>query len=385
MKAVLRIAPFCLAVLSQAAAAQIVAAPQVFVSANDGKQILIDGVQAVPLHPAADTVTVFTLRDSKPRILAMLAAPSSVIGPPCSVAVSPDRRYAIVTAAKKVAADPAQIAPDDRVTVIALTGQPHVVQSTRAGAGASGVAFSPDGRHVLVANRADGTVSLFRFEDGALMLVDTLDLGNANAAPASTVFLADGKRALLTRDGDNQVSLLTIDKDRLLLDPRPVLATPRPYEITSGRARRYAVVGGVDGVGTKVDDISLIDLSGDRPKAVDTEIAGVTIEGVRMSADERYVAVTVTNGTNMPHTAPTWRATSELQVWTIRAGKLIRLATTPMAPWAQGAAWSRDDRHVVAESMDAGLIQVFDFDGHTLRHRHDLPVTPDPAALASGD
>jgi len=380
MKAVLRTLPLCLALLSQSSSAA-----QVFVAANDGKQILVDGVQAVPLHPAADTVTVFALKGSKPHVLATVSAPSSVIGPPCSVAVSPDGRYAIVTAAKKVAADPTQIAPDDRVTVIALKGRPHVVQSIQAGAGASGVAFSPDGRHVLIANRAAGTVSLFRFAGGKLTLVDTLDLGNANAAPASALFLGDGKRALLTRDGDNQVSLLIIDNDKLSLDPKPVLATPRPYEITSGRDRRYAVVGGVDGVGTKVDTISLIDLGGPRPKAIDTEVAGVTIEGVRMSADGRYVAVTVTNGTNMPHTAPTWRATSELQVWAIHGGKLVRLAATAMGPWAQGAAWSRDDRHVVAESMDAGLIQVFDFDGHRLNHRHDLPVTPDPAALASGD
>ena len=384
MKAVLRALPLCVAVLAQSAVAPVFAG-QIFVAANDGKQILIDGGQAVPLHPAADTVTVFTLKGETPHVLATLKAPSSVIGPPCSVAISPDGRYAIVTAAKKVAADPTQIVPDDKVTVIALTGGPRVMQTTQADAGASGVAFSPDGRHVLVANRAAGTVSLFRFAEGKLTLADTLELGNVNAAPASAVFLKDGKRALLTRDGDNQVSLLMIDNDKLSLDPKPVLATPRPYEITSGRDRRYAVVGGVDGVGTKVDTISLIDLSGPRPQAVDTEVAGVTIEGVRLSADSRYVAVTVTNGTNMPHTAPTWRATSELQVWTIRGGKLVRLAATPMAPWAQGAAWSRDDRHVVAESMEAGLIQVFDFDGHGLSHRHDLAVTPDPAALAGGE
>ena len=379
MKAVLRLAPLCLALLALPAAAQI------FVAANDGKQILIDGVQAVPQHPVADTVTVFTLNGDRPHVVATLAASTSVIGPPCSVAVSPDGRYAIVTAAKKVAADPTQLAADDKVTVIALTGKPHIVQSTQAGAGASGVTFSPDGDHVLIANRSAGTVSLFRFDGGRLTRLDTLDLGNGNAAPASALFLAGGKRALLTRDGDNQVSLLTIDGNKLSLDQQPVLATPRPYEITSGRNRRYAVVGGVDGVGTKVDTISLIDLGGPRPRAIDTEVAGVTIEGVRMSADGRYVAATVTNGTNMPHTAPTWRATSELQVWTIRDGKLVRLAAAAMGPWAQGAAWSRDDRHVVAESMDAGVIQIFDFDGRHLSHHVDLPVTPDPAGIAGGE
>ena len=67
------------------------------------------------------------------------------------------------------------------------------------------------------------------------------------------------------------------------------------------------VVGSVDGVGAKIDAISLIDLSGPRPAVIDSEIAGVTVEGVRMSGNERYIAVTVTNGTNMPHTAPTWQ------------------------------------------------------------------------------
>ena len=385
MKAVLRLAPLCLALLALPAGAKVFVASQVFVAADDGKQILIDGVQTVPLHPAADTVTVFTLKGDRPHVLATLTAPSSVIGPPCSVAISPDGRYAIVTAAKKVAADPSQIAPDDTVTVIALKDRPHIVQSTKAGAGASGVAFSPDGRRVLIANRAAGTVSLFGFDAGRLTLLDTLDLGNVTAAPASALFLADGKRALLTRDGDNQVSLLTMTGDKLMLDPQPVMSSPRPYEVTSGRARRYAVVGSVDGVGTKIDAISLIDLSGRRPTVIDTEIAGVTVEGVRMSADSRYIAATVTNGTNMPHTAPTWRALSELQIWTIRAGKLVRLASAPMGPWAQGAAWSRDDRRIVVESMDAGLIQVFGFDGRHLSHRTDLPVTPDPAGIAGSE
>jgi hypothetical protein len=56
-----------------------------------------------------------------------------------------------------------------------------------------------------------------------------------------------------------------------------------------------------------------------------------------------------------------------------------------MGPWAQGAAWSRDDRRLVAESMDAGIIQVFAFDGHRLNHRADLAVTPGPAGIAGGD
>ncbi len=378
MKTTLCFASLIVALLAQPAAAQV------FVAASDGKQILVDGVQTVPAHPAADAVTVFTYAGRTPRVLATLKAPTSVIGPPCSVAISPDGRYAIVTAARKVAADPTQIEPDDKVTVIALRGKPRVVQSTRAGAGASGVAFSPDGRHVLIANRAAGTVSLFRFAKGRLTVADTLDLGNANAAPAAPLVFAHGARALLTRDGDNQVSLLTISGDKLALDPDPVMSGPRPYEITSGRDRRYAVVGSVGGGGKTEDAITLIDLSGARPRVVDTRTAGLTAEGVRMSSDGRYVAVTINNGSNMPHAAATWHRASDLQVWAVRDGKLSHVASAPMAPWAQGAAWSKDGRRLLAESMDAGIIEAFAFDGRRLVHRGNLPMPAGPAGIASG-
>ncbi len=360
------------------------AVAQVFVAAADGKQVLVDGVQTVPKRPAADTVTVFTYAGRKPHVLARLKAPTSVIGPPCSVAVSPDGRYAIVTAARKVAADPTQIEPDDKVTVVALKGRPRVVQSTHAGAGASGVAFSPDGAHVLIANRAAGTVSLFAFARGRLRPLDTLDLGNAKAAPAAPLIFAGGARALVTRDGDNQVSLLTIAGKRLRLDPVPVMSGPRPYEVTAGHDRRYAVVGSVGGGGKTDDAITLIDLRGKRPRVADSRTAGLTAEGVRMSPDGRYVAVTINNGSNMPHAAATWHRSSDLQVWAVRHGKLRHVASAPMAPWAQGAAWSKDGRRLLAESMDAGIIEAFAFDGHTLVHRTNLPVPPGPAGIASG-
>ncbi len=366
--------------------APVVAQPasaQVVVAASDGKQILVDGAQLVPQHPAPDAVSVLTLKNGKPHIVKTMHAPTSVIGPPCSVAISPDGRYAIVSAARKVAADPTQIEPDDTVTVIALTGKIRVVQTTKAGAGASGVAFSPDGTRVLIANRAEGTVSLFRFAKGQLTALDTLDLGNINASPAAVLIFAKGEKALLTRDGDNQVSLLSLHGDKLTLDPQPVLSEPRPYEVTSGRDRRYAVVGAVGGNGKVADSITLIDLAGDRPIVVDTQVAGLTDEGVRMSPDGRYVAVTLDNGTNLLRTAPTYHTTSELQVWRIEGGKLNKVTSTQMGSWAQGAAWSRDSKTLLAESMDTGTVEVFGFDGKTLTHQSDLALPTGAAAIAA--
>jgi DNA-binding beta-propeller fold protein YncE len=41
---------------------------------------------------------------------------------------------------------------------------PRVVQQLGAGEGASGVALAPDGTLALVANRAEGTVSIFSID-----------------------------------------------------------------------------------------------------------------------------------------------------------------------------------------------------------------------------
>jgi len=50
-----------LLLLSPAAVAQLA------LSANDGKAVLVDGVNTVPANPAADSVTVIDLKSTRPR------------------------------------------------------------------------------------------------------------------------------------------------------------------------------------------------------------------------------------------------------------------------------------------------------------------------------
>src|SRR6185295_5194526 len=85
------------------------ATAQLVVSANDGKLVLIDGVASVSPNPRPDTVTIIDLSASPPKVLATLKVPTSVVGPPPSVAVAPDESIALVTGAMKVdPADPKQ-------------------------------------------------------------------------------------------------------------------------------------------------------------------------------------------------------------------------------------------------------------------------------------
>ena len=135
------------------------AAAEIVVSANDGKQVLVGGAPVVPAHPVADSISIIELNHGIARTIQTLAVATSVIGPPRSVAITPDGSYAIVTAARRIArGDPAMIEPDDQVTLVDLRTHPaRVAAIVHAGAGASGVAIDPSGRRALVANRAAGS------------------------------------------------------------------------------------------------------------------------------------------------------------------------------------------------------------------------------------
>ncbi len=131
---------------------------EIAVVSNDAHTVLDDGKQVTPKNAVADTVAIISLADYPPKVIGTAEAPGSVVGPPTAVAVAPDESWAVVTSATKAeAAGPGGIAPDDRVSVIDLAGSPpKVIQSLRAGAGATTVRFTPDMKLALVANRTGG-------------------------------------------------------------------------------------------------------------------------------------------------------------------------------------------------------------------------------------
>src|ERR1700754_367314 len=119
------------------------------ISANDGKQLRAG--DPTPVTP--DSVSVIELSHYPPKVLGSVNVPASMIGPPGAVAVGPQEKFAIVTAAEKYnPADPNKPLPDDKVSVIDLSApsKPSVIQTLSAGAGASGVSINKAGTLALV-------------------------------------------------------------------------------------------------------------------------------------------------------------------------------------------------------------------------------------------
>lgn len=359
---------------------------QIVISANDGKQVLVAGVPTVPAHPAADSVSIIDLNAAPPRIIATLEAPTSVIGPPGSVAVSADGRLALVTAARRLdPADPTKLVPDDVLTVIDLKASPpRAVARLHAGSGASGVAINPAGTLALVANRSEGTVSAFALGAGsAVTPAGKIALGGAASGPSQVVFTPDGRRALVSRDGDNRVSVLDVDGGKVTVQPRDLTAGVRPYGLDIASTGRFAVAANMGGGGTDLDTVSLIDLSGATPRVVDTVTVGLTPEGIKLSPDGRLLAVALHNGSGSPVASPFHSEAGVLQIWRIEGARLVKLTECPMGRWAQGVAWSRDGRRLLAQAMGDGRIEVFGFDGARLTAQGSIATPAGPAGIGS--
>jgi DNA-binding beta-propeller fold protein YncE len=395
------------------------ATAQLAVSANDGHVELVDGVlKTIP--GGKDSITIIDLGKTPPARVADLEVAASVVGPPQSVAITPDERYAIVTASMKIdATDNLKQTADNRVTLIELprttlteriTGkikqaiksgpppeppQAKVVQTIEAGAAPAGVSVNRKGDLVLVANRNEGTVSVFTLKDGKLDAKGKVVIGNAASALGHVAITPDGKNALVTRDGDNMITVLAIDGDKVELAKRDISAGLRPYGISIANDGRFAMVANIGRGQGDADTISLIDLTreGNRPyRVVDTVTVGQTPEGIQVSPDSRYVAVVIHNGSNKPKSSPFWGDSGRLLLFTVsrdqntKEFKLAKSSEIRIGSWSQGIAFAKNGRTILVQNMIEKEIMVIANNGGRLTDTGNrIRINGGPAAIRTAE
>jgi DNA-binding beta-propeller fold protein YncE len=359
---------------------------QIAVSANDGKATLLNGVNSPRPDPQPDTVTILDLAGTTPKVLAELRAPTSVAGPPHSVAITADRTLALVTASTRI--DPANakaFIPDDRVTVIDLKGNPPSILATlQAGRGASGVAINRAGTLALVANRNEGTVSVFTISGKTVTPAGKVDLGAPDSSPSQVMFAVDGKTAFVSRNAvtDNRVSILSVDGAKVVYAKQDIFTGLQPYGMDITSAGDLAVVANIGtGATGGSDTISLVDLKANPPRTMDQIAVGPIPEGISVSPNGRYVATTVMNGTNTAPASPYFHDFALLKVLEIRGKKLELVGEAKLGHWCQGAAWMPASNMVLAQCMVEREIEMFAFDGKTLKPSGSMKMNAGPAGL----
>jgi len=363
------------------------ASGQLALSANDGKAVLVDGVNSVPSNPPPDTVTVIDLSATPPKVVAELPAPASVVGPPLSVAVARDESFALVTGATKVdPSDPKKTVPDDKLTVIDLKASPPKISAQlQAGKGAAGVSINRAGTLALVANRSEGTVSVFSIAGNTLTPVGKINLGDDKSGPSHVAITPDGKTALVTRDGDNKISVLSIDGTKVEDTKREISAGLRPYGFAIHPNGQVAVVANIGTSSGDADTVSLIDIEAKPARVVQTVTVGQTPEGIVLSPDGAFAAVNVVNGSNKAKNSPFFNDYGLVKVLSVKGKELVPLTEAKTGHWCQGLAWSKDNRTLLVQCMVEKEIMVFNFDGKELKPAGSIKLSAGPAGIRTAE
>jgi DNA-binding beta-propeller fold protein YncE len=360
---------------------------QLAVTSNDNKVMLDNGTVKIVQNPAPDTVTIIDLKASPPRVVAEIAAPGSVVGPPLSVALTPDESLALVGSSTRIdPGDPTKTVPDTRVSVIDLKASPPAVIATlEAGKSAAGISINRQGTLALVANRSAGTVSVFTIQGKTVTPAGTVTIADEKSGTSHVTFTPDGKMALVTRDNDHKISVLSVDGTKVEYTKRDINAGLRPYGIDVSSKGDFAAVANI-GLGQgDADTVSLIDVRANPPRVVETMTVGQTPEGIKVSPDGKYVAVVVMNGSNKAKESPFYADNGKLVLLRVKGMKLAKVAEAPLGHWSQGAAFSPDGKTILVGNMVEKDVQVFAFDGRSLKETGRIKVNGGPAAVRTAE
>ncbi|GAA0309755.1 hypothetical protein GCM10009087_19760 [Sphingomonas oligophenolica] len=380
--------PILLLGVITAALASAPASAQIAVSANDGKQ-LRPGEAATTRTP--DTVSVLDLRSYPPKMIGSVQAPASMIGPPASVAVARDGSFALVSAAQRLTAA-GELELNDTLSVIDLAnpGAPRVLQTVQAGPGASGITINRAGTLALIASTGDDSISIFSIAGKHLTPEGRLQLP-AKSRPTDVDFAPSGKTALAVAQGSGQLITLTITGKAVTIGGT-VRTGVQPYGVAYSPDGRFAYntnlggrtpsPGAAPATGPRTGTVTAVDLA---TRAVTSVDVGLTPEHLTLSADGRYMAVVIANGSAAAPGSAGYSPFGLLKIYSVRGATITPVTEAHSGAWCQGALFIGGHKTVLIQCAMSRDIEVYRFDGKALTRDEAATLHFDarPGAIAT--
>jgi DNA-binding beta-propeller fold protein YncE len=370
--------PFGLAVALLALTSSAMA--QIVVSGNENKIDLVSGAARVVPDASPDSLTVIDLSVTPPRVQHVEGIPNSVIGPPTNIALTPDERLALVASSVKLDPnDPAGFVPDDVVRVVDLEADPPAVVGTvKVGRQPSGISVRGAGDLALVANRADGTVSVLAIQGTTVTARATLQVGDEGDEICDVAFTPDGRRAIATNQTRSLIHVLNVEGGEVEVTAETLTGYGGLYhgEITPDGTLALAAGGGS---GWGAGAITVVDLEADPVEIIQVQTIGTGPESFTISPDGRLVAAVLMNGSNLAPDDPRLTDAGRLVLLSLRDRTLRRVQELPIGRIPEGVTFTPDGREVLVQYHPDRTIAVFSVEGERLEdsgRRIDVPGQP---------
>jgi DNA-binding beta-propeller fold protein YncE len=334
----------------------------------DEKQSWDESGKAVIGPPGRDSVAIFDVGTDPlaPKTLVVLPLANTIVGPPVNLAITPDESLALVANSMNVVQEGGawKQVPDNRIWVIDLTANPpKLIDTIAGGRQPSGMSINRAGNLALVANRADGSISVLRISGKKVELIDTVTIGEQ---VAHVVFTPDGRRALAAKFPGHKIAFLEVNGEKVSYNKQDVPAGLWPYNVDvtpDGRLALTADNGNSGAADGHVDTVSVIDLEATPPRVIDKVVVGDAPEGFAISPTGKLAVAVLLRGTNASKSAFFYNRNALVVALKIDGKKVTRTNEVEVRGLPEGVVFSEDGRYIYVGNFIDQDISILRVDG----------------------
>jgi DNA-binding beta-propeller fold protein YncE len=368
------------------------ASAQILIVGNDEKQGWDENAKPILREPGKDTLTVIDIsKPDAPRTAASIPLMNSVVGPPTNLAITPAGDIALVANSLEplVQGWGHRLEPDNKVFLIDLKANPPAnIGTITVGKQPSGMAISPKGDLALVANRADGTISVLSIRGKDVLVLDALTVGAPTDQVSAVAITPDGKHALAAKAAANKIALMSIDGQKVTYDKRDLPTGIFPYNVAVAPDGKLALTvdngnaGGSDG---NAKTVSVIDFEADPPRVIDHVTVGDSPEGLAISPKGDFAVSVEARGSNVPKTAFFYHPAGAVTALRIDGKRVTNVGSIDVGALPEAVAFSPDGQYVYVGNFIGGDLWALKVEGNKLTDTTQRIKLPGhPASMRSG-
>ena len=365
---------------------------QILLVGNDEKQGWDESGKPIFREPGKDTLTVIDIsKPDTPQITSSIPLMNSVVGPPTNLAISPSGDIALVANSLEpvVQGWGHRLEPDNKVFLVDLKANPPAdIGTITVGKQPSGMAISPKGDLALVANRADGTISVLSIRGKDVLVLDTVTVGAASDQVSAVAITPDGKHALAAKAAANKIALLSIDGQKVTYDKRDLPTGIFPYNVAVTPDGKLALTvdngnaGGSDG---NAKTVSVIDLEANPPRVIDHVTVGDSPEGLAISPKGDFAVSVEARGSNVPKTAFFYHPAGAVTALRIDGKRVTNAGSIDVGALPEAVAFSPDGQYVYVGNFIDGDMWALRVEGSKLTDSSQRIKLPGhPASMRGG-
>jgi DNA-binding beta-propeller fold protein YncE len=378
-------AGFCFALCSGVAIGPAARAADLIVSAQDGKFVRVEGRATYPQPAPPDSLVVLDASQSPPVVKATLEGlEHTVQGPPQAVAITPDGKLAVVAAPTRYDYEGKKEVFDTFLQVVDLEATPpRLTAKVDVGAHTNGLSINRAGTLLLAAGH-DGAVKVLAIEGKNLRLLGQVKVAEKRLSGIS--FTPDGKAAIVALRDENGAAVLAIDGTTVTDTKERVATGVNPYAVDVSSDERYAVIGNT-GVSRTVDDadvVTLVDVRKRPFRAAQQISVPATPEGVAISPDGNWIAVSSMAGSNLQASDPGRNKLGKVALYSIGDSGATKVNDLPGGEAAQGVVFSQDSKTILVQFDVERAIAVYAIrDGKLVDTGERIKLAAGPVSIRS--